>query len=241
MIKIFHYELRRLLLNKLSVCIFLVCLWYGWLTLTGTTIQGIAHTTPFSPWSFGDYLARVLPVVCLGEFFFLTFFTSTQEQKAAVIIRATAADFRKYAAVRCGAVCLGTLGICLGVIGLGFSFYTYFFGWTDFGSLVLPALLVLGPSVIFCLGFGWMLGSIHPMLVYGAMVIPFLLSRAPLPWPADFSLGSFFAGYPLNLDVPDPAFIVPVPVLFGRLAYLFIGILLFWQSQKRGSLSENGY
>lgn len=233
MIKIFHYELRRLLLNKLSICILAVSLGYGWLVLTGTTIQGIAHTAPFSPWSFGDYMSRMLPVICLGEFFLLTFFTSRKEQQAAVIIRATPVDFRKYAAIRCGAVLLGTLGICLGVIGLAFGFYGCFFKWTDFGSLIFPALLVLFPAVIFCLGLGWALGKLHPMLVYGAMAVPFLLSWMPLPWAGDFSMGRFFSEYPLTLETLDPAFFVSVPILCGRLAYLIFGILFFWWSQIR--------
>ena len=88
MIKIFYYELHRLLLNKLSVCILAVSLGYGWLILTRTTIQGIAHTAPFSPWSFGDYISRTLPMICLGEFFFLTFFTSWVVYRAVMIIRA---------------------------------------------------------------------------------------------------------------------------------------------------------
>lgn len=235
MIKIFYYELRRLLLNKLFVGIFLISLWYGWMTLTGTTVQGISHTAPFSPWSFGDYLARMLPVICLGELFFLTFFTSMQERRVAVIIQATSVDLRKYAAVRCGAVLLGTLVICLGVIGLGLGFYSYFFGWTDFKSLFLPALLVLGPSIVFCLGLGWTLGKLHPLLVYVGMAVPFLLSwfssQLNFPWTAEFSMGRFFTEYPLTLDVLDPVFTVPAPVLFGRLVYLLMGIFLFWWSQ----------
>ena len=233
MIKIFYYELHRLLLNKLSVCILAVSLGYGWLILTRTTIQGIAHTAPFSPWSFGDYISRTLPMICLGEFFFLTFFTSRQEQRAEMIIRATPVNFRKYAAVRCGAVLLGTLGICLGVIGLALGFCSYFFKWKDFGSLMFPALLALFPAVIFCLGLGWALGKFHPMLVYGAIAIPFLLSWLPLPWLADFSMGRFFSEYPLTIETLDPAFAISVSMLCGRIIYLILGIMFFWWSQIR--------
>lgn len=236
MIKIFYYELRRLLLNKLFIGIFLISLWYGWMTLTGTTVQGISHTAPFSPWSFGDYIARMLPVICLGELFFLTFFTSRKERQAAVIIQATSVDLKKYAAVRCGAILLGTLVISLGVIGLGLGFYSYFFEWTAYGSLLFPALLVLGPTIIFVLGLGWTLGKLQPFLVYAGMAAPFLLSwfssQLNFPWAVEFSMERFFTEYPLTLDTLEPAFTVPAPVLFGRLAYLIMGILFFWLSQK---------
>ena len=45
--KIFRYELRRLLWNKLFFGILLVSLGYGWLTLTGSVVRGVAHTAPF--------------------------------------------------------------------------------------------------------------------------------------------------------------------------------------------------
>lgn len=65
--KIFRYELRRLLWNKLFFGILLVSLGYGWLTLTGSVVRGVAHTAPFSPWSFGYYLSQALPLICLGD------------------------------------------------------------------------------------------------------------------------------------------------------------------------------
>lgn len=59
--KIFRYELRRLLLNKLFGGILATTLFYGGLTLNQTTILGVANTAPFSPWSFGHYLAQMRP------------------------------------------------------------------------------------------------------------------------------------------------------------------------------------
>lgn len=231
--KIFCYELRRLLLNKLFIGILVVSMIYGGLTLTTATILGTANTAPFSPWSFGEYLSRLLPMICLGELFFLTFFTSRQEQRAAVITQATPVSQRTYAAVRCGAVLLGTAVLALCVVGLCWGFYLRLFHWTGFSELMAPLVLTLLPAVVFCLGLGWTLGRIHPALVYVLMAAVFLLSWAPLPQTLGFSMGSFFADYPRTLGILDPAFSVPASVLCGRAAYLLIGGAAFFWSQGR--------
>lgn len=231
--KIFRYELRRLLLNKLFIGILAVSLVYGGLTLTTATILGTANTAPFSPWSFGEYLSRLLPMICLGELFFLTFFTSRQEQQAAVITQATPVPRRKYAAVRCGAVLLGTAVLALCVVGLCWGFYVRLFHWTGFSELLAPLVLTLLPAVVFCLGLGWALGRVHPALVYVLMAAVFLLPWAPLPKALGFSLGSFFTDYPRTLGVLDPAFSVPASVLCGRMAYFLIGAAAFLWDQRQ--------
>ena len=67
MSKIFRYECRRLLLSKFFFGLVAVTCFYGWQVLEHVTILGIAHTAPFSPWSFGDYLSRLLPLLWLGK------------------------------------------------------------------------------------------------------------------------------------------------------------------------------
>lgn len=79
--KIFCYELRRLLWNRFFLGIALALLFYGWQVLGGVTILGVSHTAPFSPWSFGDYLSRMLPLLWIGALFFLTFFTSDKARR----------------------------------------------------------------------------------------------------------------------------------------------------------------
>lgn len=236
MTKLFRYELRRLLFNKLFFGILAVSLAYGWLTLTSVTVLGTANTAPFSPWSFGEYLSRLLPMICLGELFFLSFFTSRQEQRAAVITRATPVSQRKYAAVRCGAVLVGTAVLALCIVGLCWGFYFRLFGWTGFMDLLAPLVLTLLPAVVFCLGCGWTLGRIHPTLVYGLMAAVFLLSWAPLPQALDLSLSSFFTSYPIALNMLDPAFSVPGSVLCGRAVWFLVGIAaLFWSQGRQQS------
>ena len=74
--KIFHYELKRLLWNKFFFGLLVVTLFYAYQVFTGEIILGVAHTAPFSPWSFGCYLSRLLPLLWVGELFFLSFFVN---------------------------------------------------------------------------------------------------------------------------------------------------------------------
>ncbi len=86
--KIFRYECRRLLWNKFFIGLAVVMLLYGALVLHAVTILGVSHTAPFSPWSFGDYLSRMLPLLWIGMLFFLTFYTSPKARRAAVLMDA---------------------------------------------------------------------------------------------------------------------------------------------------------
>ena len=89
MYKIYLYECKRLLLNKFFFGILLVILFYGWQVLSNITIFGVCHTAPFSAWSFGDYISRMLPVLWIGSLFFLTFFMSAKAKRVSVLIDAT--------------------------------------------------------------------------------------------------------------------------------------------------------
>ena len=91
MIKIFRCECRRLLCNKFFIGLLAVLLFYAGQVFYAVALPGVAHTAPFSPWSFGAYLGRLLPLVWVGALFFLTFFTSARERRAAVLTAATPA------------------------------------------------------------------------------------------------------------------------------------------------------
>ena len=88
MIKIFRCECRRLLCNKFFIGLLAVLLFYAGQVFYAVALPGVAHTAPFSPWSFGAYLGRLLPLVWVGALFFLTFFTSARERRAAVLTAA---------------------------------------------------------------------------------------------------------------------------------------------------------
>lgn len=69
--KIFFYKLRRLMCSKFFLGMAAVTIWYGLEILNTVTILGVAHTAPFSPWSFGGYLAQILPLLCVTLLFLI--------------------------------------------------------------------------------------------------------------------------------------------------------------------------
>lgn len=226
MIKIFQYECKRLLWNKFFFGLLLILLFYGWQVLNSVTILGVSHTAPFSPWSFGDYLSRMLPLLWIGMLFFLTFYTSPKARRAAVLMDATPMPPKQYALVRCAAALTGGVLLSLLCMGEAAVFYSRMFGWYGWGSLLLPALATLLPALVFALGSGWLLGQIRPWLVYVWMAVPFLCMALPLPDALGIWNGHFFSKYPLALGTLDPAFSMPAAVLIVQCILLAAGIVL---------------
>ena len=221
--KIFQYECRRLLWNKFFGGLLLVLLFYGWQVLSRVTILGVSHTAPFSPWSFGDFLSRMVPLLWIGSLFFLTFFTSGKARRAAVLTDAAPMEPRRYALARCGAALAGTALLALAVLAEAALFYGRYFGWYGWMELITPALVTLAPPLVFALGSGWLLGQLRPWLVYVWMPVPFVLTALPLPEALGIWNGTFFTSYPLTLGTLDPAFLLPAAVLAVQGAALAAG------------------
>ena len=226
MTKIFSCECRRLLCNKFFIGLLAVLLFYAGQVFYLAVLPGVAHTAPFSPWSFGDYLSRMLPLLWIGMLFFLTFYTSPKARRAAVLMDATPMPPKQYALVRCAAALTGGVLLSLLCMGEAAVFYGRMFGWYGWGSLLLPALATLLPALVFALGSGWLLGQIRPWLVYVWMAVPFLCMALPLPDALGIWNGHFFSKYPLALGTLDPAFSMPAAVLIVQCILLAAGIVL---------------
>ena len=224
--KIFGYECKRLLCNRFFAGLALVLLFCGWQVLGSVTILGVSHTAPFSPWSFGDYLCRMLPLLWIGALFLLTYFTSAGARRAAVLTGAAPMSPRRYALARCAAALAGTGLLCLACLGEAAVFYGRYFGWYGWGELLLPALVALVPPLVLALGSGWLLGRVRPWLVYVWMPLPVLLALLPLPEALSLWNGRFFTARPLSLGTLDPAFSLPPAVLLAQCALLLAGLLL---------------
>ena len=232
--KIFGYECRRLLLNKFFFGILLIILFYGWQVLSGRTLLGISRTAPFSAWSFGDYLSRMLPLLWIGALFFPTFFTSFRARRTAVLTDAAPAPPLQYALIRCAAAFLGIFLLVLACLAEAAVFYSYCFGWYGWSGLLLPALITLAPPLIFALGSGWFLGGLDPRLIYVWMAVPVLCAVLPLPEAAGMLSGSFFTEYPLTLEATDPAFSLPLSVRVFQLILPAVGIAFLLFPALRG-------
>ena len=231
--KIFQYEYRRLLLNKFFAGLVLVLLAYGAMVLESATILGVSHTAPFSPWSFGDYLSRMLPLLWVGASFFLTFFTSGRARRAMALTDAAPMDARRYAWARCAAALAGTALLALCCLLEAAVFYGRYFGWYAWGSLLLPALATLAPALVFALGCGWLLARIRPWLLYPWMLLPFAVSALPLPEALGLWNGSLFTALPLTLGTLDPAFTLPASAVIAQLVLLACGAIALFIRPKR--------
>jgi len=220
--KIFLYECKRLLWNKFFAGLVLVLLFYGWQVLRRVTILGVSHTAPFSPWSFGDFLSRMLPLLWIGALFFLTFFTSEKARRAAVLTDAAPLPPRRYALARCAAALTGTALLALACISEAACFYGIYFGWYGWSGLVFPTLVTLVPPLVFALGSGWLLGMLRPWLLYVWMLVSPVCLALPLPESLGLWNGRLFAQYPLTLGTLDPAFTLPAAVLFVQFVLLAV-------------------
>lgn len=224
--KIYRYECRRLLWNQFFAGLAAVLLGYGALVLRGVTILGVSHTAPFSPWSFGDYLSRMLPLLWIGALFFLTFFTSPKARRTAALTDAAPMRPARFALARCAAAFTGTVILALLCIVEAAVFYGRMFGWYSWGSLAFPALATLLPPLVFALGSGWLLGRLRPWLLYIWMPLLLLLAVLPLPDTLGLWNGNFFTDYPLTLTTLDPAFVLPGDVVVAQIVQLATGVVL---------------
>lgn len=226
MIKIFQYECKRLLWNKFFFVFLLILLFYGWQVLNNVTILGVSHTAPFSPWSFGDYLSHMVPLLWIGALFFLTFFTSGKARRAAVLTNATPTPPLTYSLVRCAAAMVGTTLLVLLCVVEAIIFYIQYFDWYALDSLLLPTVITLVPPLFFAIGSGWLFGNLRSWSLYLWMLVPFVLMALPLPKTFELWNGSFFTEYPLTLGTLDPPFALPVSTIIIQCVLFIIGVVL---------------
>ena len=133
---------------------------------------------------------------------------------------------KQYALARCAAALTGGALLTLLCMVEAAVFYGRMFHWYSWGSLLLPALVTLLPTLVFALGSGWLAGQIRPWLVYVWMAVPFLCMALPLPDALGIWNGHFFSRYPLALGTLDPAFFMPAAVLIVQCILLAAGIVL---------------
>lgn len=229
--KLFKYELRRLLINKFFFGLLAVAALYGWHLMRDVVILGVSNTAPFSGWSYGTFLASVLPILLVAMLFFVSFLYSDQERKVRTLTEATPIDPVRFGFLRCGAMIVGFLLIAVVPVGLSLWFYAVNFRFTNFGGFVLPAMITLVPAMIFTLGLGMAAGRLRPSLVYVLMLVVLLLGYFPLPYAVDLFGSNFFQGFPLKIPMGadmEPAFTVPAGVWIGKISYMLIGIVLAW-------------
>lgn len=236
MSKVLKYELKRLIFNKFFFALQVITLLYSYQILSGDIIVGIAYTAPFSSWSYGMYLADILPLLLITLLFFITFQYSNQEKQVKQLTFATPVSPLKYALVKCSAMAVGYFIISLFVIVLSLIFYGVIFGYYGFTEFIVPILITLIPSMLFIFGVGLLAGSVQSNIIYALMIIVLLIGFLPLPEFADLYGGHLFSTYPLKLPVGldgEPIFSLPLSFLLGKIFYSVTGVMLMFYGIKR--------
>jgi len=226
--RILAYELKRLLFNKFFFTLIVISGLYGYLILTSDVIVGVAYTAPFSPWSYGMYLARILPLLLITVFFFITFLYSGQEKSVKLLTFATPVNLFKYCMVKCSAIFVGYLIISLFIILISLVFYARIFRFFGFGVFILPILITLIPGFLFFFGIGLLAGSLQPNTLYVLMIAVLLLGFFPLPHFLDIYGNNLFGGYPLTLPVGtdgEPLFSLPASFIAGKVFLSLAGTI----------------
>lgn len=223
--KIFRYELRRAVCNKFFLGLFVVNLYFGWQTLNSEVIRGVAHTAPFSPWSFGYYLAQVLPLLSIALLFFLWGIFSKEARRICPLTAATPTDAGTYLMVKCAAVGIAWLLLSLSVCALGIGFLISLFGASvSLGSLILPTLVTLLPALALVLGLGMIAGHVHSALLFVLMPIVLILNLMPIAMEWGLFGATLFSEYPLTMEILDPAFALPSAAWAAKGIFFVVGV-----------------
>lgn len=70
MIRLFYYEWKRLLQNKIFLALLFLTAVFCWLTMGSEMVAGIGGAAPFSGWSTGACFSKILPLLLVMEGFF---------------------------------------------------------------------------------------------------------------------------------------------------------------------------
>lgn len=233
MLKLFGYECRRLLCGKAFLWLALVTLWYARQTLRGEIIWGVSDTAPFSPWSFGYYLAVLLPFLTAAGLLLLAGFYTKPARAASALTQATPFSPRKYALARCGAVALGLGLLCLCVAAMGIFFFLRLFGIVPMRGFGQVAILTLLPLPVLALGLGTVLGRRGTVPVYGLAALSLLTPLLPAAWEPTGA--TFFSSFPAALGVLDPPLQIPAAQWALRAGMVLVGLLLLGIGARRNA------
>lgn len=237
---VFRYELRRMVCSKIFVGILAIILWFAWQTLNSQTIQGVAHTAPFSPWTFGSYINALLPLLSLSLVFFLWEVSSGRARRVELLADATQTERRKLLLIRGCAVAAAWLLLALAAVLLGLGFLlTLFSSAVPLGEVLAAAALALLPVLLFLLGLGLLAGRVRPGLVFFLVPVTALLLLLPFPMSVQLFVGDLFSVWPLSLPL-DPPLSVPPSLLAGRLLYSLAGLAAVGAAGMRVSKANLG-
>lgn len=227
MIKVFGYELKRLLTSGLFIAMLLVNGVFAWYILTTEIIEGIAYTAPFSVWSGCAYTGKTLPLSIITILLLQAGYYGKRQKQVEILISSSPVTYGQTVLIRTAALGVSFLIICLVQGILEIIFFSVFFGYYDFWRFIIPVILEIVPCFVLCTGFGHLAGRFHCGLVYALLPVAFILGYMGISGAFDFFGNGFFSSYPLMLPVGqsgEPDFAMSSVRLTARLIYLLAGI-----------------
>lgn len=225
---IFVYEVKRLLLNRFTLAALAVTLAYGHLVMQGEIVLGVANTAPFSPWSFGLYLARVMPLLMAALLMLVSFLYDKRARAVGVLTDAACLRPARYRLARCAAAAAAFLLVALAPVAYAAGFYGAVFGFTAFSSLLAPLALGLLPAFLLTMGVGLWAGRLHPAAVPALVPAALLAGAASLPEWMDLYGTAFLARYPATLGMLDPPFGLSSAQAVCKALCAAAGVILIW-------------
>ena len=231
--KIFYYELRRVLFSWLFPAMLVVNGMYAWYVLTTEIITGIAHTAPFSVWSYCAYMGKALPVGIITVLLLLAGYYGKKQKQAEILLSAAPVTPAQHLIIRSLVLGVCFLLICAVIMVTAAYFYRSFFRYSDYAVFLLPACLLMIPCFLFSLGLGHLLGRLHQGLVFLLAGIIFLVRLAAADYMWDLFCAGYFSKRPLTLtpdESGEPGFFMQPAWVAARLLYILLGMGLFFQS-----------
>lgn len=237
-LKIFKYELKRLIFTKFYLVICVLSILYSYYLLTAKYIKGLSSTAPFSQWSYSGFLCDMNTFLLIVVMFFFTYLFNKKENEVREITRSTPMLENKYLAIKIFAIITTYLILCLAIITVSFIFYAQIFKFTDFCSFILPMIIVLLPSLLLTIGLCFFLGKKNISLIYVAM--PIIIGLSILELNVNPFLDVFAKGYitasPLLVQVDqtgEPLFILSSAFVISRFLFSGLGLTLLWMTLSK--------
>ena len=237
-LKIFKYELKRLIFTKFYLVISALSILYSYNLLTTKYVMGLSSTAPFSQWSYSGFLCDMNTFLLLVVMFFCTYLFSKKEKEVREITRPTPMPENKYFMIKTFAIITTYLILCAAIITVSFIFYAQIFKFTDFCSFLLPMIIVLLPSLLLTIGLCFFLGNKNVSLIYVAMPVVIGLSILELginPFLDVFAKG-YITASPLLVPVDqtgEPLFMLSSVFVMSRVLFLVLGLALIWRALSK--------
>lgn len=230
MIKIFGYELKRILVSWLFFAMLVANGVFAWFVLSTEIIMGIAYTAPFSVWSYCAYIGKTMLIAMITVLLMLAGYYGKKQKRVEILTLATPIKPAQQLIIRTAVLGVCFAILCIEAAVLAAVFYSSLFHYTSFGIYIMPSVLLVVSCFVFAIGLGHLAGRVHQGLVYMLLAILFIIGIGGITNDFDLFGSGYFSTYPLSLPTDgsgEVLYVMDGAWVAARLVYLVVGILLF--------------